>query len=146
MLADTEVKAFNAGGVDLPAAGREPLLDGLQGSEDHAVAHPHQAPPAHGLDHLCLAQLRQWHPARLGVWPFVLAAGRLHPVSIVGQQGGHILPKAIRQEEGHTVGRSHLGDLMDHALRHRQRTLAHIDGQQQLGDGVHRRPHPMGRP
>jgi hypothetical protein len=48
MLADREVEALHKGRVDLPAAGRSHLLDGLQGSEDHPVAHPHQAPPAYG--------------------------------------------------------------------------------------------------
>ena len=52
MLADREVEALHKGRVDLPAAGRSHLLDGLQGSEDHPVAHPHQAPPAYRLDHL----------------------------------------------------------------------------------------------
>src|SRR2546428_9845740 len=37
---------FNEGRVALPAAGRSHLLDGLQGPEDHPVAHPHPAPPA----------------------------------------------------------------------------------------------------
>src|SRR5437867_4747577 len=43
---------FNAGGVDLPAAGRQHLLHRLECPEDHAMAHVDQAPPAHGLDHL----------------------------------------------------------------------------------------------
>src|SRR6266571_9245014 len=63
MLTDGEVEAFNEGRVDLPAAGREYLLDGLQGPEDHPVAHPHQAPPAYRLDHLRIEQPGQRHPA-----------------------------------------------------------------------------------
>ena len=146
LLADTEVEAFNARRVDLPAAGRQYLLGRRQGAEHHAVAHPYQTPAPHGLDHLRIEELGPWHPTRLRGWPGGLAARRLHPRPRVRQQRRDVLPKAVRQEEGHTVGRSPLGDRMDHALRHRQRALARIDGQPQRGDGVHGRPHPLGRP
>jgi hypothetical protein len=38
------------------------------------VAHLHQAPAPHGLDHVRIEQRRERHPAWLGGWPFVLAA------------------------------------------------------------------------
>ena len=38
MLADGEVEPLHERGVDLPAAGRQHLLDGLQGAEHDAVA------------------------------------------------------------------------------------------------------------
>src|SRR5712691_9991360 len=65
MLTDAAVAALNECRVDLPAVRGEHLLDGLQGPEHDAVAYADQAPPAHGLDDLRIAQLRQWHPARL---------------------------------------------------------------------------------
>src|SRR5215510_3603238 len=69
MLAYREVEALNEGGVDLAAKGSQHGIDGLQSAKDHAMAHAHQAPPAYGLDHLGIEQLRPRHPARLGVWP-----------------------------------------------------------------------------
>jgi hypothetical protein len=36
--------------------------------------------------------------------------------------------------------------LMDHPLRHRERTVTDLDGQQQLAHRVDRRPDPIGRP
>ena len=50
------------------------VLDRLQRAEHDPVPHADQTAPPHGLDHLRIEELGQWHPARLGVWPFVLAA------------------------------------------------------------------------
>ena len=144
MLADTEVEAFNARGVALPAAGRSHLLDGLEGAEHHAVAPLHQAPAAYGLDDLRLQERRQGHPAGLGGWPGGLAAGQGHPLPEVGEERGGVLLEAVGQAEGHTAGRQHLDDLVDHALRHGQRPVPDVNGPQQLGDRIDRRPHPMG--
>ena len=74
-----------------------------------------------------------------------LAAGRLHPVPIVGQQGCQILPKTIREKQRGTVGGQELGDVVDKALGHRPGPIADVDRQQQLALGVHRDPHPLGR-
>ena len=54
MLADREIDALHEGRVDLPAADRQHLGDGLERPEDHAVRHADQAPPAHGLDDLSI--------------------------------------------------------------------------------------------
>jgi hypothetical protein len=54
--------------------------------------------------------------------------------------------KPVGQEEGHTAGRQHLDDLVDHALRHGQRAVTDVDRQQQLRDRIDRRPHPMWGP
>ena len=37
---------------------------------------------------------------------------------IVGEQGWHILAKSVRQKERRTVGRQHLSDVVDEALRY----------------------------
>src|SRR6266849_641518 len=66
MLANTQVDALDEGGVDLPAAGRQHLLDRLQRAEHDPVPHADQTAPPHGLDHLRIKELRPWHPARLG--------------------------------------------------------------------------------
>jgi hypothetical protein len=50
------------------------------------VAHADETPPPYGLAHLRIQQLGEGQPARLGGWPFVLAAWRLPPVPIVGEQ------------------------------------------------------------
>src|SRR2546425_12385823 len=77
MLAHRQVEALDKGRVDLPTARREHLLDGREGPEHHAVPHAHQAPPAHGLDHLRREQPGQWQPPWLGGRAFGLAAWRL---------------------------------------------------------------------
>src|SRR5215831_3399411 len=59
-----------------------------------------------------IEQLRLRHPARLGVWPLVLAAGRLHPLAEMGEERGGVLLEAVAQEEWHTAGRQHLDDLV----------------------------------
>jgi hypothetical protein len=38
------------------------------------MLHADQAPTPHSFDHLCIEQLREWHPARLQRWTFILAA------------------------------------------------------------------------
>jgi hypothetical protein len=57
MLAEVEVEALDEGGIDLPAAGHQHLLDRLQRAERHAVCHPDQTPPSDGLHHLCIERL-----------------------------------------------------------------------------------------
>src|SRR5262245_10711109 len=52
MLADAQVDALNAGGVDGPTVHGQHLLNSRPRAEDHPRAHPHQAPPAYRLDHL----------------------------------------------------------------------------------------------
>ncbi len=89
----------------------------------------------YGLDHLRIEELGPWHPARLGRWAGGLAAGQLHPLAAMGEERCGVLLEAVGQEEWHTAGRQHLDDLVDHALRHRQRPVTDIDGQQQLGEG-----------
>src|SRR5262247_4322634 len=84
MLAHRQVEALDKGRVDLPTARREHLLDGRKGPEHHAVTHAHQAPPAHGLDHLRVEQPGPGHPAGLGRGPGGLTTCGLHPLPIVG--------------------------------------------------------------
>src|SRR5262249_15787465 len=94
---------LNERGVDLPAAGRQHLLDRLKRAEHDPVCDGDQTAPPHGLDHLRVEQLRQRHPARLGVWPLVLAAGRLHPLAEMGEERGGVLLEAVGEDEGHTA-------------------------------------------
>src|SRR4029450_3702861 len=49
---------LNERGVDVPAVHGQHLLDSGQGAKHDAVTDPHQAPAAHGLDHLRIAELR----------------------------------------------------------------------------------------
>ena len=44
-LPDVHVEPLAQSRLDLPATGRQYLLDGFQGPKHHAVAHAHQAPP-----------------------------------------------------------------------------------------------------
>src|SRR5262249_2414122 len=77
MLPDGEVEPLHAGCLDLPATGRQDLLDRLQRAEHDPGLYADQTASAHGLEHLRIEELRQRHPPRLGVWSFVLAAWRL---------------------------------------------------------------------
>ena len=52
----------------------------------------------------------------------------------------------ITQKEWHTPGRQELSDLMQHSLRHRQRTVTDLDASQHFGLGIDRGPDPVGRP
>src|SRR5215470_366614 len=79
---------LHKGGIDLPTQGGQHVIDSLQGAKHHTVLHVDQAPTPYRFHHLRIEQLRHRHPARLWRRPFVLAAWRLHPVPIVGQQGG----------------------------------------------------------
>src|SRR5262249_50402819 len=103
MLADAQVDALNEGGVDGPTVHGQHLLNSRPRAEDHPRAHPHQAPPAYRLDHLRIEEPGQGYPARLGGWPWGLAARWLDPVAIVRQQGCRVLFEAIGQESGHTT-------------------------------------------
>src|SRR5256886_11700143 len=85
MLTEAEVEAFHKRRIDLPAAGRQHLLDRLQRAEHDAVRHVDQAPAPHGLHHLRIEELGPWHPARLGRWTGSLTARELHPLPIVGE-------------------------------------------------------------
>ena len=73
MLAQAEVDALHKGGVDLPTAGRQHLLDRLQRAEHDAVLHVDQAPAPHGLDHLRIEQLRA--AASSAAWALDLGPG-----------------------------------------------------------------------
>src|SRR2546422_8196456 len=66
MLAEAEVEAFHKRRIDLPAAGRQHLLDRLQRAEHNAVLHVDQAPAPYGLHYLRIEQRGQRRPARLG--------------------------------------------------------------------------------
>jgi hypothetical protein len=129
MLADVEVDPLDEGGIDLAAKGSSHRIDSLQGAKHHAVTHPHQAPAPHRLDDLRREELRHRHPARLRRRPFVLAAWRLHPGPIVGQQGRHVRAKAIREKAWRAVGGQELRDVVDKTLGHGQGAIADGDRQ-----------------
>src|SRR6516164_8211743 len=103
MLADGEVDALDEGGVDLPAVRGQHLLNSRQGTEDHPMAHPHQAPSAYRLDHLRIEQTRQRHPAWLGREALHPLARRLDPLAVVRQQRRRVLLAAIGEKERDTA-------------------------------------------
>jgi hypothetical protein len=82
-LPQTQIEAFNAGSIDLPAAGRQHLLDRRFRTKHHAVFDLEEPPPAQGFHDLRVEQLWQRHPAWLGHGAFCLAAGPLHPLPIM---------------------------------------------------------------
>jgi hypothetical protein len=143
MLTDIQIQTLSKRRVDLPAVLGEHLLNRLQRPEHDPVMPADQTPPPVPFHHLRVQQLRQWHPARLGCGPLCMPACGVSPLAIVRQQRGHILPKAVGQEEGRALWSQNLGHVMDQALRHGQRAITDGDRQQQFGDGVHGDPHPM---
>jgi hypothetical protein len=145
MLAHGQSEALHKGRDDLPTMGRSHLVDWLARAGHDTVCDADATPPAHRLDDPCVAPLWQGEPPGLGSWAFALAALWLPPVPSVRQQGGHGLSEAIRQQQRGAVRGSHLGYLRHQVLRHGQRTIANIDGQKQLGYGVHGHADPMGR-
>jgi len=105
VLTHREIGPLDERGVDLPTLRGQHLLDSLEGAEHHAMAHMDQMPPAHGLDHLCIAPPGQGHPTGHGHWPLSLAPCRVDPLPVVGQERRRILLQAVRKKQGHTVGR-----------------------------------------
>src|SRR6266436_7536371 len=104
MLADREIEAFNEGGVDLPAACRQHVLDPLKRAENDAVLHLHQTATPYGLDDLYIEEPGQGHPTGLGSCPCGLTACGLDPLPIVRQQRRRVLLEAVRQEQRDTAG------------------------------------------
>ena len=110
-----------------------------------SVVYPNPADNVSGpLSTRLRRELGPWHPAWLGRRASGLAPRQLHPVPIVGQQRRHVRAKAIGEKERGAVGSQDLHDLVDHALRHRERALSDVDRQQQLALGVHGHPDPLG--
>src|SRR5918996_2931237 len=145
MLAQVQVEALGKRRVDLPASLGQYLLDYLTRAEHHAVFDPNDAPPAVGLDDLSIEELRQWHPAGFGHRPFALTPLGLNPLTVVSDQRGEVVPKAVSQKERCAIWRQDLGDLMDETLRHGEGALTDVKRQDELGDRLHGHPHPVGR-
>ena len=61
---------------------------------------------------------------------FRLAPRRLHPVPAVCHDRGEGIGVAITEKERDTPGRQELSDLMQHGLRHRQRTVTDLNASQ----------------
>jgi len=72
-----------------------------------------------------------------------MAAREVNPLAVVGNQRREVLAKPVGEKQRGTVRCQDLCDLMDQALRHRQGTIPHVDGQDQLAHRVHRDPHPV---
>src|SRR6266566_4635439 len=66
MLTESQVEAFNERRVDLPAAGRQHVLDPLQRAEDDTVLHLHQTATPYGLDDLGIEEHGQGQAT--GAW------------------------------------------------------------------------------
>src|SRR3989442_11476758 len=92
MLADGQVDALHERRVNLPAAGRQHLLDRLQRAEHDAVLHVDQAPAPYGLHYLRIEQTRQGHPAGLGRWPLCSLARRGLSTSTIGPDDRRCVP------------------------------------------------------
>jgi hypothetical protein len=145
MLAKIQVAALDQSGVDLPAAFGQNRRDRLCRAEDDAVLDPDDTRASRRFDDLSRAQLRLWHPARLGLGAFGLAAFGLNLLAVMRDERGEILPQPIRQEQRGAVRCQDLGDLMNETLRPGQGAVPHVNSQDQLTHGVHRHPDPLRR-
>jgi hypothetical protein len=144
MLAHRQGDALNARCMALPAAGRSPLVDGLEGAQHDPMPHADQAP--HGLDPRRLEQRGQRPPARRGGRAGSLTVRELHPWPIVGAPGRQGRPDPIGEAPRGAVGGQPLHHLMDHTWGQGQRALAHVHRQPHLALGVHGPPDPLRRP
>jgi hypothetical protein len=140
MLPDVQIQALNQRRVDLPAVLGQDCLDRLQGAQHHPMTHPHQTPPAHRLDPLRIEPRRQGPPAGLRRGAGGLVAWWLDPGANVGQERSRLLLKAVGQTQRHTAWSPDLGDLMDHALRHRACAFPALHGQEPLAHSLHSAP------
>jgi hypothetical protein len=61
----------------------------------------------------------------------------VHPLAVMRDQRGEILPKAVGEKQRGAVRSQHLGDLMHQALRHGQGAFPDVYGQDELADWVH---------
>jgi len=62
----------------------------------------------------------------------------------MGQESCCIIFETVGEKQRRTVRSQHPQDLMNQPLRHRERALSDIEGQEQLADGVNGRPDPVG--
>src|SRR5262245_38768232 len=85
MLADGQVEALHKRRLDLPAAGRQHLLDRVQRAKDDLMPDADQTATSHGLDPLRIEQPGQGPPARFWRWALCPLARSLDPVTVVGQ-------------------------------------------------------------
>jgi hypothetical protein len=63
------------------------------------VCDPNEAPAPVRLDHLRIEQTGLRHPSRPAQWAFGLAAPGLHPLTVMRDQRGEVLPKAVSQKQ-----------------------------------------------
>src|SRR2546428_12024418 len=105
MRAEGEVDALHERRVALPAAGRSDLLYRLEWPADPALAHPDQAPLAHGFDHLGREERRQGPPTRRGPRARRPPAPRPDPLAGRPPPSPRGLPAAPREQERATTGR-----------------------------------------
>src|SRR5215510_1375361 len=143
VLAEVEMEALDTACGELPAPLGQDGLDGLCCAKDDAVLDLTEAPAPVGLDDLRIEQPGLWHPTRLGLGTLGLATPGWHPLTVMRDQRGEVLPKAVGQKPRGTVRRQHLSDLMDETWRHGQGVLTDVNGQDELADWGHRHPHPV---
>ena len=139
---DGQGEARDAGRVERPARGRQPLLACPEGPEDEAGLHSDQtlAPPA--LAHRRLEPRRPWIPRGGGAGP---VAGRRGGWTHGPGASGTRWPAASgRQPPGDTAWRPPLHDLMAHAWRQGHGALADLDRPQRWGAWIARSPAPVG--
>jgi hypothetical protein len=103
MLREVEIEALHKRGVDLPPPFGQHLLDRLQRTEYDVVLDTYDASAPIRFDHLGLEEFGPWHPAWLGHRPLSLATLGWHPLAVMGDQRGEVLPKAVRQKQRGTV-------------------------------------------
>jgi hypothetical protein len=114
-------------------------------AEHNPVLDPHEASTLITLDNLGIEQFGLRHPARPGCRAFGLAALGLYPLTVMRDERGEVLPKAVGQEQRGAVWSQYLGELMDEPLGHGQGALTDINRQDKLADRIHRHPHPVRR-
>src|SRR6266850_3324152 len=136
MLAKVQMQALDNAGIDRPPSLGQDRRDGLCRAEDDAVGYTDDASTPRGRDDLGIEEPGPRHPAWLGLRAFGLLALGRHPLAVVRDERGKILPETVGQEQRGAVRRQHLRDVMNETLSHRQGALTDIHGQYELADRV----------
>ena len=142
-LTEAQMEPFNEGGVDVPAAGGQELIDRPCCAADHAMVHLDKPPAPRGVDHRRGEESRPRPPARLGPGAWGLAPRWRHPGPAMRHNGGEIIGGPVAQKERHTPGRPQLRELLQHDVSHRPGAFPALDVQQPFARGIDRGPDPV---
>lgn len=142
-LTEAQMEPCNDGGVEVPAAGGQELIDRPCCAADHAMLHLDKPPAPRGVDHRRGEESRPRPPARRGPGAWGLAPRGRHPGPARRHKGGERIGGPVAQQERHTPGRPPRRELLQHDVSHRPGAFPALDVQPPLARGIDRGPDPV---